>query len=193
MLLASLTHNGGHAWMVNSVTKAIKSTSTTSSLRYHTKAALQYRCGGSDNTLGKLSGLLRARQQRPRVPFWTSAAVSSSLASTTTSTCLFQSTAAVPDAETIISSSSSTATVPSASGTTRIVANNFEFVKPDPDQRQYRWIKLANNLEVLLVSTTDTTTSSDEDDADGGDLSHVEAAAVHVQAGHFDDTIPGVS
>lgn len=43
-------------------------------------------------------------------------------------------------------------------------------------------IRLANNLQVLLVS---------DNLATGG--VGVEAGAVHVQAGHFDDTIPGLA
>ena len=75
---------------------------------------------------------------------------------------------------------------PNRDGVTKVIADDNDFVKPDPDLRKYRWIQLPNNLQALLVSTTDTTDGKEEQ-------SHVEAAAVHVQAGHFDDTIPGVS
>jgi hypothetical protein len=63
-------------------------------------------------------------------------------------------------------------------------------------------------LEALLVSTGKAASDSEYDD-DGSDSHHldedfndgassataaqVEAAAVHVQAGHFDDTIPGLA
>lgn len=57
-----------------------------------------------------------------------------------------------------------------------------EFITPDRDPRQYRMIRLANTLECLLVS----------DGLTEGEVG-VEAASVHVQAGHFDDTIPGLA
>lgn len=63
-----------------------------------------------------------------------------------------------------------------AAGTTSsgtvVLANDEEFIKSLPDKRQYRAITLPNQLTVLLVS--DSTTD-------------VEAASVHVRAGHFDD------
>lgn len=71
---------------------------------------------------------------------------------------------------------------------TEIVTDAPEFIKPDRDMSQYRWIKLENNLQVLLVSTASESESNDEK---GG--AKVEAASVHVQAGHFDDTIPGLA
>ena len=71
-----------------------------------------------------------------------------------------------------------------SNGKTEILADDPQFVKPDPDNHEYRCIKLSNNLKVLLVSTSHTS-SDDEKSA------KVEAASVHVQAGHFDDTIPG--
>ena len=55
---------------------------------------------------------------------------------------------------------------------TVILANDEEFVKSQPDKRSYRAITLPNQLTVLLAS--DPTTD-------------VEAASVHVRAGHFDD------
>jgi hypothetical protein len=69
---------------------------------------------------------------------------------------------------------------------TVILADADEFIKPERDLRDYRVIKLENNLEALLVSTTNA--SSDEDDS-----AKVEAASMHIQAGHFDDTIPGLA
>jgi hypothetical protein len=69
---------------------------------------------------------------------------------------------------------------------TVILADADEFIKPDRDMRDYRIIKLENNLEALLVSTTN---SSSEDD----DSARVEAASMHIQAGHFDDTLPGLA
>ena len=66
-------------------------------------------------------------------------------------------------------SSSSTQTT-----TTKILARDEEFVKSLPDKRTYRAIKLPNKLTVLLAS--DPTTD-------------VEAASVHVRAGHFDDPV----
>jgi hypothetical protein len=109
---------------------------------------------------------------------------------------LFQSTAARSEAEVTttnvkIATSSRGYNVylapPNRDGITKVLADDKDFVKPDPDLRKYRWIQLANNLQALLVSTTETTDGEEEEQ------SHVEAAAVHVQAGHFDDTIPGVS
>lgn len=55
---------------------------------------------------------------------------------------------------------------------TVILASDDEFIKPDLDKRQYRAIKLPNNLDVLLVSDINT---------------DIEAAAVHIKAGHFND------
>lgn len=56
-----------------------------------------------------------------------------------------------------------------------------DFVKPDRDPRQYRLVRLPNKLLVLLVS----------DAVDSG--VGIEAASVHVKAGHFDDTVPGLA
>lgn len=55
---------------------------------------------------------------------------------------------------------------------TVVLANDSEFIKSDPDKRQYRAITLPNKLSVLLASDPAT---------------DVEAASVHVRAGHFDD------
>ena len=55
---------------------------------------------------------------------------------------------------------------------TKVIAEDHEFIKPDPDKRIYRAITLPNQLTALLVS--DPTTD-------------VEASSVHVRAGHFDD------
>ena len=65
---------------------------------------------------------------------------------------------------------------------TIILADSGDFVKPQRDLRQYRAIILPNNLQVLLVS----------DQMETGQVG-VEAASVHVQAGHMDDTIPGLA
>jgi len=54
-----------------------------------------------------------------------------------------------------------------------IVANDEDFIKPQPDKRLYRSIRLKNNgLQALLISDDQTDT---------------EAAAVHLQVGHFAD------
>ena len=71
-------------------------------------------------------------------------------------------------------------------GQTEILADSADFIKPDRDLYEYRCVKLHNNLQVLLVSTAKA--SSDEEKA-----AKVEAASVHVKAGHFDDTIPGLA
>ncbi|KAL7538426.1 hypothetical protein ACHAXR_012769 [Thalassiosira sp. AJA248-18] len=65
-------------------------------------------------------------------------------------------------------------TTATASATTEtvVLANDSEFIKSLPDKRQYRAITLPNQLTVLLAS--DPTTD-------------IEAASVHVRAGHFDD------
>lgn len=166
---------------MNAASKVAGSASPASSLRFHTRAALQFRCGGDassrSTTTNMFSSLWRAKAN---VPFWTTSLSASRL---------FQSTAAAADAETTTVDASASA---SSDKTTHILADNEEFIKPDRDLRQYRWVTLANNLQVLLVSTTETTSNDEEDDS-GDDVSHVEAAAVHVQAGHFDDTIPGLA
>ena len=82
------------------------------------------------------------------------------------------------------SSSSSAFQQPAATDSTsssRILADWDTFVKPERDPRKYRVVVLSNNLQVLLVS--------DEMSSGIG----VEAASVHVQAGHMDDTIPGLA
>jgi hypothetical protein len=76
-----------------------------------------------------------------------------------------------------------------SSSKTEILAAESEFIRPDRDLSQYRWVKLENNLQVLLVSTADTKSSSDDEEGSA----KVEAASIHVQAGHFDDTIPGLA
>ena len=65
--------------------------------------------------------------------------------------------------------------------TTLILTDDAEFIRPDRDLRSYRFIQLSNNLRCLLVC----------DNMKSG--VGVEAASVHVQAGHFDDTIPGLA
>ncbi|KAL7547250.1 hypothetical protein ACHAWF_010572 [Thalassiosira exigua] len=64
------------------------------------------------------------------------------------------------------------ASFPETTAGTRVLADDDRFVKSLPDKRSYRAATLANSLTVLLVS---------DPDAD------VEAASVHVRAGHFDD------
>lgn len=54
----------------------------------------------------------------------------------------------------------------------KILAENNDFIKPKLDKRSYRSILLPNNLQALLVSDPET---------------DVEAGAVHIKAGHFDD------
>jgi len=56
--------------------------------------------------------------------------------------------------------------------TSRVIAHDQDFLKPALDTRKYRCIVLPNNLQVLIVSDPET---------------DVEAAAVHIKAGHFDD------
>jgi len=55
---------------------------------------------------------------------------------------------------------------------TQVLADVDDFVKPTLDTRSYRSIRLPNNLQALLVSDPET---------------DVEAGAVHIKAGHFDD------
>jgi insulysin len=54
----------------------------------------------------------------------------------------------------------------------QILADGDDFIKPTLDTRSYRSILLPNNLQALLVSDPET---------------DVEAGAVHIKAGHFDD------
>lgn len=62
--------------------------------------------------------------------------------------------------------------VKSESKVSTVTADHGDFVRPDPDLRKYRSIRLANNLDVLLVSSPESDT---------------ESGAVHVKAGHMDD------
>jgi insulysin len=55
---------------------------------------------------------------------------------------------------------------------TKVLADGDDFVKPTLDTRDYRSILLPNNLQALLVSDP---------------LTDVEAGAVHIKAGHFND------
>jgi hypothetical protein len=64
---------------------------------------------------------------------------------------------------------------------TVIITDDADFIRPDRDLRSYRFIQLPNNLQCLLVC----------DNMQSG--VGVEAASVHVKAGHFDDTIPGLA
>jgi len=90
-------------------------------------------------------------------------------------------------------SSSSSSSSPN-SRETLTLATETDFVKPDRDMSQYRWIKLHNNLQVLLVSTaSDKSDDSEDGDGDENSGAKVEAASIHVQAGHFDDTIAGLA
>jgi hypothetical protein len=101
-----------------------------------------------------------------------------------------ESTASVEDQEITTATIPRTPTTPpivTASGT-KILADEPEFAKPDRDMHEYRYIQLANNLKVLLVSTAKASSGSADEKS-----SKVEAASVHVQAGHFDDTIPGLA
>ena len=54
----------------------------------------------------------------------------------------------------------------------KLLSSDDQFLKPSLDKRTYRSILLPNNLQILLVSDPQT---------------DVEAAAVHIKAGHFDD------
>lgn len=85
---------------------------------------------------------------------------------------------------TLDTNSEATASTSTTSRPTTILADAADFLKPDRDRYEYRAIQLANNLQVLLTSTA---ASGDEKSA------KVEAASIHVQAGHFDDTIPGLA
>ena len=64
------------------------------------------------------------------------------------------------------------ATTAHADTRTQLLASEAEFVKSLPDTRAYRAVELPNRLRVLLASDP---------------AADVEAAAVHVRAGHFDD------
>jgi len=104
-----------------------------------------------------------------------------------------QSTTALSaDAETLTTEIENTMSLEDSTSTlrkTEILADAPDFIKPDRDMSQYRWIKLKNNLQVLLVSTAPDKIDSDDENSGA----KVEAASVHVQAGHFDDTIPGLA
>lgn len=82
------------------------------------------------------------------------------------------------------SAENATSNVDSSFGS-EIVVDSEAFLKPDRDLHEYRYIRLENNLKVLLVST--------EKASFGENSGNAEAASVHVQAGHFDDTIPGLA
>lgn len=192
-LLVMSLQQGGKAWVVGSMNNmaAKAAASASGRLGCHTQAALRFRCGAESQTTtwSSLSRLWFPRNLRraSTLPFWAAASSSS----------LFQSTAATHTSSTTASDSSVKGDQQSpVAASTKILADNSDFIKPDPDLRQYRWIQLANNLQVLLVSTTETTSKDQDDPTSSGSkeaISHVEAAAVHVQAGHFDDTMPGVS
>jgi hypothetical protein len=78
------------------------------------------------------------------------------------------------------SSSSSSSCIRDDDGI-EIIADHDDFITPERDVRRYRIVRLPNNLKVLLVSDQMTSGVG------------VEAASVHVQAGHFDDTLPGLA
>jgi insulysin len=94
------------------------------------------------------------------------------------------STSIVDDASSTVApdDSSGIATSPDVvtSSNVVILADDDSFVKSLPDKRHYRALTLSNSLTVLLAS---------DPSAD------VEAASVHVRAGHFDDPIhrPGLA
>jgi hypothetical protein len=67
------------------------------------------------------------------------------------------------------------------SSTSTIITDDIDFIRPDRDLRSYRYIRLSNNLYCLLIC----------DNMQSG--VGIEAASIHVQAGHFDDTIPGLA
>ena len=64
------------------------------------------------------------------------------------------------------------------SSKTEILVDDASFKRPAVDSRQYRLLKLANGLEVALVSDRDA------DEA---------GAALSVKAGSFDDTLLGLA
>jgi hypothetical protein len=134
-------------WLLGSL---LRSSAFVSSHRGKWNLPVDALRGGSDERTFPASAE-RSRQHRPASLLGTT-----QLASTTT-----------PDTEETSLSSSSQSKQASV-----ILADNDEFIKPDPDRRKYRSIRLWNNLQVLLVSAPD---------------SDVEAGAVHVQAGHMDD------
>jgi len=69
-----------------------------------------------------------------------------------------------------------------ASSETEVLVASEDFMKPDRDLRQYRYIRLKNNLKVLLVRNPIQPKTNVDNAAT------VEAAAMHIQAGHFDDS-----
>ena len=62
----------------------------------------------------------------------------------------------------------------------KILVDDESFIKPQLDKRSYRAIELPNHLQILLVSDPKT---------------DIEAASVHIKAGHFDDPVhrPGLA
>ena len=73
--------------------------------------------------------------------------------------------------------------IPSSATTqqqTKVIATDADFLKPQPDTRQYRAVTLPNRLTVLLVSDP---------------LTDVEAGSIHINSGHFQDpaTRPGLA
>ena len=88
----------------------------------------------------------------------------------------FGATINIPSTTLISTPSSSNSTV------TKIITHEKEFICPERDIRSYRYIQLSNQLQCLLVCSHMS-----------NDTIGIEAASVHVQAGHFDDTIPGLA
>ena len=100
--------------------------------------------------------------------------VSSAAAAASAASSSFALRSAVPavgeaDSAAVSSSSSSTTT---SHQQTKVIATDAAFLKPQPDDRQYRAITLPNGLTVLLVSDPST---------------DVEAGSVHINSGHFQD------
>ena len=58
-----------------------------------------------------------------------------------------------------------TATFEAAAAETEIVVDADDFLKPERDLKDYRYIRLSNNLEVLLVSTAKATSSEEKSSA----------------------------
>eukprot|EP01082_Thalassiosira_pseudonana_P014750 g13239.t1 g13239 contig8:228642-231771(-) len=95
--------------------------------------------------------------------------------SITRTTAAFASPVVLPENitdSTIFTTKQSNPASSSLSSSTIILAQDSQFIKSLPDKRQYRAITLPNSLTVLLTSDPNT---------------DVEAASVHVRAGHFDD------
>ena len=53
-------------------------------------------------------------------------------------------------------SSGTTSATTSTSAGTIVINDDADFIKPEPDKRKYRAVKLENGLEALLVSSPDS-------------------------------------